>query len=156
MWRSSRQATVTTSSTHAEVTAASEFSQSLMWAREFMGNLGMTQPTTRVMVDNKAVCDQNVSGHELRKAEHYRSKQVWLEQCVRQLHLWLDHTSGDENPADIFTKATAVKTFQKHRDRILGFRPEIPLSETSHKIFDKGRDRYVNGGHGGHGESGRS
>jgi hypothetical protein len=144
-WRSSRQATITTSSTHAEVTAAAEFSQTVLWMRNLLNELGHAQPTTRVIVDNKAVCDQSISGQELRKAEHYRIKQVWLEQCVRNRELWLDHTAGDDNFADAMTKATSANTFRKHRKVFSGEEPVIPLSREIVKILDLGRAKYVTG-----------
>ena len=146
-WRSSRQATVTTSSTHAEVTAAAEFATTVQWARDFMECLGLKQPTTRVIVDNKAVCDQAVSGKELRKAEHYKAKQVYIEQCVRDGDQWFDHTKGDDNPSDIMTKATAVQVQRRHADNIMGRCPSIPISEGCKKIIGLGWTRYVKGGH---------
>lgn len=146
-WRSTRQSVVTTSSTHAEVTAASEFVQSMVWLRDMMKDFGLDQPTTRIIVDNKAVCDQTVSGTELRKTDHYKSKQGFLEQSVRKKFVWLDHTPGRDNPADIMTKSISVKDFKRHRDTMLGIKPAIPLSDECRKIFEKGRNRYVNGGH---------
>ena len=145
-WKSNRQSIVTTSSTHAEVTAAAAFSQTVIWARGLLSDLGLRQPTTRIMVDNKAVCDQTVSGKELRKAEHYRKQQVWLEQCVRNMSIWTDHTPGEDNPADIFTKSTPVNVFEKHRDRILGTTPFIPMSAECRIILERGRRGYVDGG----------
>lgn len=145
-WKSNRQSVVTTSSTHAEVTAAHGFSQTILWARGLMEDLGFKQPTTRVLVDNKALCDQTVSFKELKKSQHYKLQQAWLEQCVRDLSLWMDHTAGDDNPADMFTKSNIVRVLETHRDRIMGVLPWIPLSPESRLIFEKGRRRYVDGG----------
>lgn len=151
-WRSTRQSTVTTSSTHAEVVAAAEYSKQLVWMRQLLAELGVAQFTTRVVVDNKAACDQPLSGKELKKTQHYRNQQAWLEQCVRQGDLWLDHIPGDDNPADIFTKATSVATFIKMRDVVLGITPWVPPSVETRKILQRRRDDYVFG-RGGRGRS---
>ena len=93
----------------------------------------------------EAVCDQSMSGQELRKAEHYRIKQVWLEQCVRLKQIWLDHTIGEHNFADAMTKPTSASTFIQHRDVYSGLKPVIPLSAEIIKILESGRAKYVTG-----------
>ena len=107
-WKTRRQATVSLTSTEAEVKAmvpGVEMIKSLtgLWA-EFMH-----QPhgCVRVLDDSKPAISQLQHGMDSRKVASYKLAHFYVEDALDSGLIWLDSIPGAQNPSDLLTKNTA-------------------------------------------------
>jgi hypothetical protein len=117
-WKSKRQQTVARSSKEAEMMAAGEAVREaiwLSWLRYFIeGKCG----TIKIYCDSKGALSKihNPVLEDLRKhidvsLHHVRERQ-------EAGYVDFKWVSGEENVADMFTKALPLPAFQKHRDSL--------------------------------------
>jgi hypothetical protein len=107
-WKSSRQLTVTKSTTHAELLALSHTSEWLVWWKRFFQNLGLD-----IDEELTALCDNLQTIRLLTtdapklvtKLKHVDIHQHWLRQEVQAGRIKLEWASTTNMPADGLTKA---------------------------------------------------
>ena len=120
-WGSTMGKVIATSSTQAEVQAASALSKDIVWSRELMAQLGFEQPGgSRVHEDNNGCIGQVNANREVSKAKHYGRTLGYLGELVHNGSLHLVRIGTKDNPADMHTKALTRAVFEKHRDKFLG------------------------------------
>jgi hypothetical protein len=125
-WSSKVQPHTATSSTHAEYIAAYHATSECMWARSFLGELGLLNlslPTT-LYCDNEAAI--KIANYHMvtPRSKHFNTKLHCVREKVQDGELSLSFCPGKANVADIFTKPLVAAKF-------LPFRKELGLVESS-------------------------
>ena len=129
-WLSSLQRCTAKSSVESEFRAVSTFTDTVLWLRMFLTELGFRQlAPTPVLMDSKgaiASCYNPVNQKKLRHIEiHIHSvRERVLEGLITPV--WLP---GELEVADIFTKPLKPPLFKKFRDILFGLSPiQLPRS----------------------------
>ena len=113
-WKASKQKTVTTSSTEAELLSLSAATREVMWWKRFFTNIQFdTQQRTEICCDNmQTIRILQKEGLKLdTKLRHVDIHQHWLRQEVQARKIELKWLPTAEMPADGLTKALPT---QKH------------------------------------------
>lgn len=113
-WRCSKQKTVSTSTTEAELLSLSHCAAQTMWWQRFFKNLDLDlDEETKIMCDNQQTVRLIVKEAPklVTKLKHVDVHQHWLRQEVEEGRLKVDWTSTQNMTADGFTKALS---HQKH------------------------------------------
>lgn len=120
-WSSTKQQSVTLSTTEAEYVALTTAVQSLVWFERLRKDLGIPASGKPTLLGD------NVSSHFLvRNASlHRRSKHIDVRfHFIREQHergaFTLEFVSGKDNPADLFTKALAAEPLAIVASRVFG------------------------------------
>jgi hypothetical protein len=117
-WKASKQASVTTSSTEAELLALSETARETLFLARILRALDTAfekppvikcdnQMTMRLLQDQTAVLNTRL--------RHVDIHTHWLRQEVQRGHIQLEYVKTAENAADGFTKALGRQRFEKFR-----------------------------------------
>jgi len=121
-WGSLRQRHVERSTTAAEYIAMSEALLEVVWLRGLLRELGFeqTQPTV-VRVDNQSAIAMARNPLTTKRARQIR---IAYHLVVREFtrddgEVVLEHVSGSENTADVFTKALSPVVYGPHRDKLV-------------------------------------
>ena len=109
-WRASKQKTVTTSTTEAELLALSHTTKDFYWWRRLLNDIGLDledDGKTPVLCDNTQTIritetDEPKFRTQLKHVDVHRH---WLRQEVRAQHVRIKWISTSDMPADGFTKA---------------------------------------------------
>jgi len=107
-WKSTKQKTVTTSSTEAELMALSHAAKDLYWWRRFFKNLTVQfEHEFHIQCDNQQTIRlMDMSAPKLvTKLKHIDIHQHWLRQEVQEEQLRIEWIPTSEMPADGLTKA---------------------------------------------------
>ena len=121
-WSSKVPKTIATSSTNAEIQAATNLAKDVLWARTFLDDIGNTQYGSTVMYqDNDPAISQiqDVKGTAMSK--HYL---VTLRMVQELLHLGIIHMNPidtKENVADLFTKPLSEVPFWYLSHQAIGY-----------------------------------
>ena len=117
---SKKQASVATSSCHAEIIAASEAAKEAKFYREFANELGFTQQTaTKMHVDNTATIDLAYNPEFHNRTKHIDRRHFFIRELVEDHTIQVQYVNSTDNLADFFTKALTAKQFFKLRDIIM-------------------------------------
>ena len=120
-WKSSLPKTAATSSTEAELQAASECTKDVIYMRVLLHDLGYRQDgSTRIYNDNNACMAQINAVKGVVKARHYI---VQLRKIQEAIHLGITHTTrvdSADNVADMFTKALSAFPFWRLTTKAMG------------------------------------
>ena len=124
-WASKRQPVTAVSSTESEFYAVSQCAIECVYLRRVMELLGFQQTgPTPIAQDNYACICLTKGARMYHKAKHidtriYRVRELssGVDPAVR---LW--KIDGAAQPSDIFTKALARPSFEKHRNTLMGIR----------------------------------
>lgn len=121
-WKATKQQTVTTSSTEAELLALSTTAKEAIWWQRFFKSLGFdTKESLQIDCDNQQTIRLMVESNPLlpTKLRHVDIHQHWLRQEVQAKRITIQWVSTNDMPADGFTKPL---TRQKHERfvRLLG------------------------------------
>ena len=126
IWRVLKQRVVTTSTPHSESIALASAIQEIIWARDFMAEIGHEQGTTRVLEDNQSTVLQSTGDYKSSKSDHYRRIQFYIEDNQRKGIIWIDKVPTTDNIADLGTKQVKpIEQFEKLRDRANGKTPYV-------------------------------
>jgi Reverse transcriptase (RNA-dependent DNA polymerase) len=119
--RSMRDKHVSLSSAEAEFRALKELTAELIWAREFLAEQGYKQPQPTVCYeDNSAVIDLCKSSRVNGRTKHITKVMNFVRSHIHQQTVTIVKVAGEENVADILTKALPAPLFSKHRKTLLG------------------------------------
>ena len=117
---SKRQASVATSSCHAEIIAASEAAKEAKFYREFLTELGFNQSSpTEMFVDNTATVDLAYNPEFHNRTKHIDRRHFYVRELVEDHVIRVQYVNSADNLADFFTKPLTAKSFFKLRDIIM-------------------------------------
>jgi len=136
---SRRQATVSNSSTEAEVKAAALLAEVLASVVPLWSELaGARHPAVRCMIDNKGAKKMVESGTDTVASAPFLRSKAYTECKIYSGLMWMDLVPGGENPADVTTKQ--VRDTQEFRDKdgiISGLRPFLFESDEVRRLLAK-------------------
>ena len=124
-FRSTRQPTVSLSSSESEYVAASYASREVKYFRGFMEEIGLLdRRPTRLHIDNKsAVSWLKHSPIHIEARKHISIRRRFTEEMVENKEIELtgsfEWVATTQNPADFLTKPLAVKAFVTWRDKLM-------------------------------------
>ena len=120
-FKSTRQDTVATSTTEAELWALYTTAREVLYFRNILKDMGYPQPTTPIYEDNRPVldlCQQDMSpGHS--RTKHMDIKWRWIVEIITTHHIKTLYCPSELNPADIFTKPLPRPAFQNGINLVL-------------------------------------
>jgi hypothetical protein len=112
-WRSKMQATVATSSCHAEYVAASELARELMWCRFLLEEIGMdTTLPSIVYEDNMAAQLMTANVGVSDRSKHIRVRIHYVRECVAEGSIKFTRIESKNNPADALTKSSSLEAIE--------------------------------------------
>ena len=123
-WKSSKQDTVTSSSTEAEYIAASEAVKEAVWIRNFLIALGVVQGASNpldVYCDNNGAIAQAKEPRQHQKNKHILMQYHLIRQFVDQGDIKLCKVHTDANISDPLTKPLPQPKHEAHL-RAMGIR----------------------------------
>lgn len=103
-WRSQRQAIVATSTTEAEVVAASEAAKEVIWLRRLFQGIVNLKEVPTLQVDNRAAVKLSYNPEYHRRTKHIQIKHFFVREKVLEKKLNVEQVSSEEQIADILTK----------------------------------------------------
>ena len=115
---SSIQPSITMSSGEAEMVGVTKAAAAALGFRSLMADLGLDWPV-RVWTDSTASIGM-CSRQGLGKVRHLDVQTMWIQQRIRNHDLDLYKVLGDENPADLMTKAGIPQDRIKHLIQLMG------------------------------------
>ena len=119
--RAMRAATVSLSSTQAEVEALVEVTKEIMWYQGFVKHLGVSvEDPTGIYTDNMPLVNLASEGNHLRKSKHYVVKTTFVKEQVQMGTISVQHVPGKENVSDLLTKPLSGGLLVTHTKTILG------------------------------------
>ncbi|SCZ88747.1 BZ3500_MvSof-1268-A1-R1_Chr2-1g04610 [Microbotryum saponariae] len=116
-WQSKQQSMVATSTTEAEILAASAAAKEAMWLRRLAADLKIQQPgSTLLWEDNQAVIAiaQNPAHHG--RTKHYSVHHFYIRERVTIGDIRIKYCKTGAMTADLLTKPLARNLFELHRD----------------------------------------
>lgn len=117
-WRSSKQATVSTSTAEAEYIAAGEISREAQYIYQLSQQL-LLQPTTiPIGIDNVSAIFMTEDPLSAKRTKHIDVAYHFVREKVKYGWVKMKSIRGTENPSDIFTKPLGRQLFAKHRDAL--------------------------------------
>lgn len=120
-WCSQRQKTVSSSSTEAEYIAASDACKEAIWLNgfknEMLATMGLPdQLGVTLNIDNASTIKITKNPEFHGRTKHIDIRHHFIRECVEEMKIIPQWTSGKENPADMLTKALPKQTLEKYRD----------------------------------------
>ncbi|KAD3069346.1 hypothetical protein E3N88_37226 [Mikania micrantha] len=119
-WLSQKQPTVALSSCEAEFMAANSAACQAVWLRGLLAEVtGMAEEKVLIQVDNKSAIAliKNPVFHG--RSKHISTKFHYIRECVEAEMIKVEHVCGEEQRADVLTKALPKARFEEMR-RLLG------------------------------------
>jgi len=107
IWRSKKQDTVATSTTHAEYLAMYEVAKEVVWLQDFFEEIGvadMLPIPTEIYADNQGAIALAMGNCTSDRSKHFRAKLKYVQECVKQERMCFKYVRSEENLADLFTK----------------------------------------------------
>lgn len=127
-WTSSKQPTVSRSSTAAEYRAASDTAAHLIWLQGFANQIGFPlELPIEVLVDNKGAIDLSERPVFNKRSKHLRIHAHYVHETHDNGLLRLVKVHTDDNTADVLTKPLTWERHQRHV-KGLGLRPHAAAS----------------------------
>ena len=102
-WFSQRQASVSISTTEAEIVASSEAARELVWLKRLFADLTQIDKT-RLFVDNEAAIKLAHNPEMHRRTKHIETRHFYVRECVQENLLEVERISSQDQLADIMTK----------------------------------------------------
>lgn len=116
-WKSSKQSTVSISSTEAEYIALATCAQEALWLRLLLRELGRPQRITTIYNDNLS-SHQIAKGSTSSRSKHIEVRHHFIRDHINKRELDIAYMSTNDLPADAFTKAVNKTKHQECRTRI--------------------------------------
>jgi hypothetical protein len=121
-YRSKRQECVALSSTESEYIAASQATQSIVWIRRLLDELGFGSEEPTVLYEDNTACifiagDENLT----QRTKHIDVRYHYIRDCIGNGIVVLRHISTELQLADIFTKCLDAPRFMELRDKVMGY-----------------------------------
>ena len=112
---SKRQPCIATSSTEAEIIAASTCAQSLVFALRISRELGfMSDVPARLLVDNSGAVELSRDRKSCHRSRHVDRRYFKVRELVAEGWIHVEHVPTADNSADVLTKVLGVDSFRKH------------------------------------------
>jgi hypothetical protein len=119
-WGSRKQNTVATSTTEAEYMSASQAAKEAMWLRYLLKELGYPQEgPTVIWEDNKGCIDLSRNPVFHKRSKHIDVQHHYVRERVECQEIKLAKITGEENIADLFTKALPRDRFHQLRGSLM-------------------------------------
>jgi hypothetical protein len=121
--KSSKQKTVSTSSTEAEVHALVDAVKTGLWLQDLIHDLGLKdRSSVKIYQDNQSAIQLvSISENNAKGSKHYMVKLTFLKELSMEGKIELEYLCTDEMSADMLTKPLVGKKFMKHRQAIMGY-----------------------------------
>jgi hypothetical protein len=119
--KSRKQKLVSRSSTESELIALNEGLPEVIWAKQFMENMGFPQNMITVFEDNKStiILANKNNGSTLSKTKHIQVRFYYVRELIQQKEINIVYLPTEDMIADILTKPMAGWLFKELRDKIL-------------------------------------
>ncbi|SGZ29881.1 BQ5605_C053g12604 [Microbotryum silenes-dioicae] len=116
-WQSKQQLMVATSTTEAEILAASAAAKEAMWLRRLAADLELEQPkATLIWEDNQAVIAIALNPAHHGRTKHYNVHHFYIRERVTAGDIRIKYCKTGAMTADILTKPLARNLFELHRE----------------------------------------
>ena len=117
-WRSSKQATVSNSTSKSEYIAAGEVSREASFIFQLLQQLRLEPKAIPIGVDNIAASFMTEDPLSAKRTKHIDVAYHFVREKVKYGWVKVRSIKGTDNPADIFTKPLGKQLFTKHRDTL--------------------------------------
>ena len=118
-WCSQKQDTVALSSCEAEFMAGTEAARQAIWLHDLLSEVtGQSREKITIRIDNQSeiALTRNPVFHG--RSKHIHSRYHFIRECVERELIEVEHVPGNEQKADILTKALGRIKFKEMRDFI--------------------------------------
>jgi hypothetical protein len=116
---SKRQTCIATSSTEAELVAASTCSLEMVFVRVLLRELGLEQDSTLLEVDNNGAVALARDRRSCHRSRHIDRRYFKVRELAALKVLHVQHVPTADNAADLLTKPLDEETFLKHRRTLM-------------------------------------
>uniref|UniRef100_A0A1Y1L684 Reverse transcriptase Ty1/copia-type domain-containing protein n=1 Tax=Photinus pyralis TaxID=7054 RepID=A0A1Y1L684_PHOPY len=114
---SQRQHSVVTSTTEAEIVAASEGSKELMWLKRLVSKIsGKTIVKPILYCDSASAVKSSKNPEFHKRTKHVKLRFFYVRECVQDNEIEVQHIDGQHQLADLFTKPLDRVRFKTLRD----------------------------------------
>lgn len=129
IWKSSRQATTTTSTCESEFVSCSTASKDLLWVRNLLSELGINLKPTPVHIDNQGTIKLIRNNQTHAKTKHLDIKLHFIRD-INNKSIQVRYVPSEDNISDLLTKPLPSNKFYKFLDIInLRGEQEVNLAE---------------------------
>ena len=119
--RSSTQRSVTLSVTEAELVAATQCAQDMLYAMRVIESMGLKVKKPMILeVDNKGAVDLTHNWSVGGRTRHVEVRQYFLRDLKEEGVILAEWIPGDSNSSDLFTKNLGGPLFEKHATTYCG------------------------------------
>ncbi|KAL9278754.1 putative RNA-directed DNA polymerase [Arabidopsis thaliana] len=116
-WCTQKQETVALSSCEAEFMAATEAAKQAIWLQELLGEVtGDSCEKVTLLIDNKSAIALAKNPVFHGRSKHIHKRYHFIRECVENEQIDVEHIPGNEQKADILTKALGRTKFKEMRD----------------------------------------
>jgi len=112
-WSSYKQPTMATSTTAAEYMAMSDTSREVVARLHLFEELNINIPTPVVLCDSTGALVVSEDPTNYQRTKHIDIRYHYIRHVVKNGQVTINHVPGDENPADLLTKALGPNRHQK-------------------------------------------
>ena len=113
--RSNTQKSVTLSVTEAELVAATQCAQDMLFAMRVVESMGLKVKKPMILeIDNKGAVDLTHNWSVGGRTRHVEVRQYFLRDLKEDGIIWAKWISGESNSSDMFTKNLGGPPFEKH------------------------------------------
>ena len=118
-WCSQKQDTVALSSCEAEFMAGTEAARQAIWLQDLLSEVtGEPCETVLIRIDNQSAIALTRNPVFHGKSKHIHKRYHFIRECVENGQVEVEHVPGEEQKADILTKALGRIKFKEMRDYI--------------------------------------
>lgn len=114
-WLSQRQASVSISTTEAELVASSEAARELVWLTRILKELTTLSQTPKLYVDNEAAVRLAHNPQFHKRTKHIRIRHFFVRELVAERAIEVERVMTSSQVADILTKALPRPAFSSLR-----------------------------------------
>jgi hypothetical protein len=134
---SKRQQCISTSSTEAEIVAASACALEIMYFRGLLQNMGLEQPEpTVLLIDNTGAISLSRDRKSCNKSRHIDRRFFKVRELEAAGVLVTRHVPTEDNAADMLTKHLPYDVFQRHLTNLMGDGSRVAEGgEDTHTIY---------------------
>ncbi|KAG7599586.1 Reverse transcriptase RNA-dependent DNA polymerase [Arabidopsis suecica] len=118
-WCTKKQETIALSSCEAEFMAATEAAKQAIWLQDLLGEVtGKASEKVTLLIDNKSAIALAKNPVFHGRSKHIHRRYHFIRECVENELIDVEHIPGDEQKADILTKALGRIKFKEMRELI--------------------------------------
>ena len=118
-WCTQKQETVALSSCEAEFMAATEGAKQAIWLQELLGEVtGEACKKVRLLIDNKSAIALAKNPVFHGRSKHIHKRYHFIRECVENEQIEVEHVPGEEQKANLLTKALGRIKFKEMRELV--------------------------------------